>query len=44
MTAITMTGGQAVVESLKVNDCGNLLKALDVGIKKDGPFLIEIIF
>jgi acetolactate synthase-1/2/3 large subunit len=32
------------VESLQVNDCDNLLKALDVGIKKDGPFLIEIIF
>jgi acetolactate synthase-1/2/3 large subunit len=31
------------VEALKVNNCENLLKALDVGIKKDGPFLIEII-
>ena len=31
------------VEGMKVNNCENLLKALDVGIKKDGPFLIEII-
>ena len=32
------------VEALQVNNCEKLLKALDVGIKKDGPFLIEIIF
>jgi len=32
------------VEGMKVNNCENLLKVLDVGIKKDGPFLIEIIF
>ena len=32
------------VEGIKVNNCENLLKVLDVGIKKDGPFLIEIIF
>jgi acetolactate synthase-1/2/3 large subunit len=32
------------VEAIKVNDCKNLLDALDIGIKKNGPFLIEIIF
>ena len=32
------------VEGIKVNNCENLLKVLDVGIRKDGPFLIEIIF
>lgn len=31
------------VEGIKVNNCENLLKVLDVGIRKDGPFLIEII-
>ena len=32
------------VEAVKVSDCGKLLDALEVGIKKNGPFLIEIIF
>jgi acetolactate synthase-1/2/3 large subunit len=32
------------VEAIKVNNCKNLLDALDIGIKKNGPFLIEIIF
>ena len=32
------------VEAVKVDDCNKLTKALDIGIKKDGPFLIEVIF
>ena len=32
------------VEGIKVDDCNKLTKALDIGIKKDGPFLIEVIF
>ena len=32
------------VEGIKVDDCDKLTKALDIGIKKDGPFLIEVIF
>ncbi|MDG2000299.1 MAG: acetolactate synthase large subunit [Alphaproteobacteria bacterium] len=32
------------VEAIKVNNCKKLLDALDIGIKKNGPFLIEIIF
>ena len=32
------------VEAIKVDDCKKLLDAVDVGIKKNGPFLIEIIF
>ena len=40
---VNMAKGMGV-EALQVNDCNNLLKALDAGIKKDGPFLIEVIF
>jgi acetolactate synthase I/II/III large subunit len=32
------------IEALQVNNCKNLLGAMDIGLKKDGPFLIEIIF
>ena len=32
------------VEAVRVNDCRKLLDALEFGIKKSGPFLIEIIF
>jgi acetolactate synthase-1/2/3 large subunit len=31
------------VDSLQVLDCNKLMKALEVGLKKSGPFLIEII-
>ncbi|PPR16119.1 MAG: putative acetolactate synthase large subunit IlvX [Alphaproteobacteria bacterium MarineAlpha9_Bin3] len=32
------------VEAVRVSDCSKLLDALKIGIKKNGPFLIEIIF